>query len=176
MTGVADGPLDARAIDVPPVSPTDVTLVDGRTFAISDAAGNIWGAAHGLVHDDLRHLSQFVLRIEGWTCEVLTGTATSPFSALFLQRVRLDDADEADAALIVRHRWVAEGLREDIEIDNPTGASIDLEIRLTVSADFAHLFDVKAGRNRPPGALLMRGDDWHLVGHTDELRVPVEAL
>ena len=51
-------PLDADAETVPPVLRHQLVLVDGRTFAISDEAGQMWAPTHGLVHDDLRHLSR----------------------------------------------------------------------------------------------------------------------
>ena len=49
--------LDADAEAVPSVR-HQLVLLDGRTFAISDEAGQMRAPTHGLVHDDLRHLSR----------------------------------------------------------------------------------------------------------------------
>ena len=53
-------PLDSAAESVPSVGRRQLVLVDGRTFAISDEAGQMTAATHGRVHDDFRHLSHFV--------------------------------------------------------------------------------------------------------------------
>ncbi len=161
------GPLDRDAAEVPASRPTDVTLVDGRTFAISNAAGDIWAATHGLIHDDLRHLSEFVLRFDNRDLEVLTGTAISPFAGVFVQRMRAAPDAESNAATVIRRRFLGGGFREDIEVHNPTPSAIALDLTLRVGADFAHLFDVKAGHGRAPGALEASGDAWLLVDPED---------
>ncbi len=161
------GPLDRDASDVPASKPHDVTLVDGRTFAISDVAGDMWDATHGLMHDDLRHLSEFTVRTPGREIEILTGTAVSPFSGAFVQRLRFDHEPEGDALLMVRRRWIGDGLREDIELANPTGTAVSVDVTLRVGADFAHLFDVKAGHGSEPGTLVADGDAWIIVAPND---------
>ncbi|MEO6469230.1 MAG: glycogen debranching N-terminal domain-containing protein [Acidimicrobiia bacterium] len=161
------GPLDRDAADVPASKPRDVTLVDGRTFAISDVAGDMWDVTHGLMHDDLRHLSEFTVRTPGREIEVLTGTTVSPFSGAFVQRLRLDHEPEGAALLMVRRRWIGDGLREDIELTNPTGTAVVVDLTLRVGADFAHLFDVKAGYGGEPGALVPDGDAWRIVAPND---------
>lgn len=157
------GPLDTDAADVPAARPTDVTLVDGRTFAISDSVGDIWDITHGLMHDDLRHLSEFTLRAPEREIEVLTGTAVSPFSGVFVQRLLAHDDSEGTASMIIRRRWVAGGLREDIEVYNPTSTDVAIDLELKVAADFSHLFDVKAGVGCDPGAMVESEDGWLLL-------------
>ena len=161
------GPLDRDAADVPATRPNDVTLVDGRTFAISDRAGDMWDATHGLMHDDLRHLSEFTVHTPGRQIEILTGTAVSPFSGAFVQRLRSDHEPEGDALLMVRRRWVGDGLREDIVLQNPTAAAVTVEVVLRIAADFAHLFDVKAGLGSEPGTLVPASDAWIILAPSD---------
>ncbi len=161
------GPLDRDAADVPASKPHDVTLVDGRTFAISDVAGDMWDATHGLMHDDLRHLSEFTVRTPGRETEILTGTAVSPFSGAFVQRLRFGHEPEGDALLMVRRRWIGDGLREDIELVNPTGTAVAVDVSLRIGADFAHLFDVKSGHGAEPGMLVPDGDAWVIVAPND---------
>ena len=166
MTEIS-GPLDRDAADVPASRPNDVTLVDGRTFAISDGAGDMWEATHGLIHDDLRHLSVFTVRTPGRDIEVLTGTAVSPFSGAYVQRLRSGHEPEGDALLMVRRRWIGDGMREDIELRNPTASAVIVELVLRVAADFAHLFDVKAGLGSEPGVLIPDSDAWLIVAPKD---------
>ena len=72
-------PLDARAESVPVVgAPGEITLVDGRTFAISDHAGNCLGGTHGVVHDDLRHVSKLRVWIDDGELHTLASTRADP--------------------------------------------------------------------------------------------------
>src|SRR6478752_5903684 len=52
------GPMDSPATSVPATVGAQLVLVEGRSFAISDTAGQMMSGTHGLVHDDLRHLSE----------------------------------------------------------------------------------------------------------------------
>src|SRR5687767_14404147 len=104
-------PLDSEADRVPSIGRRQLVLVDGRTFAISDEAGQMTGATHGLVHDDLRHLSRFTVTIDESVMEVLASSAPTPLSAVIVGR--LGAGSEASArAVLTRRRWVASGLRE----------------------------------------------------------------
>src|SRR5215211_4432467 len=85
-------PHDAAADVVPAVGGSgDLTLVDGRTFAISDAAGDMTGGTHGLIHDDRRHLSFLRLGVRGVALQNLASTTPSPLTAVTV--CRLLDAD-----------------------------------------------------------------------------------
>ena len=79
--------FDAGAETVPSVPRHQLVLVDGRTFSISDEAGEMWAPTHGLVHDDVRHLSRLQATIEGSTIEVLASTSPTPLSAVIVGRV-----------------------------------------------------------------------------------------
>ena len=83
-------PLDTDADTVPPVLRHQLVLVDGRTFAISDEGGQMWAPTHGLVHDDLRHLSRLDASLDEGPIEVLASTAPTPLSAVIVGRVHDD--------------------------------------------------------------------------------------
>jgi len=51
--------------------------------------------------------------------------------------------------LVTRQRYLGDGMREDIAIRNTARQPAALEVMLTVGADFADLFDVKAGLAQP---------------------------
>ena len=142
--------MDTRGSSVPVVGGPDLlTLVDGRTFAISDRSGDVHGGVHGLVHDDLRHLSRLVLTVDGTPLTPIASAATSPFDALIVHRLR--DASGAELpALLIRRRRLAEALRDDVELWPTARQYVSVLLTIQFGADFAHIFDVKAGAGRPP--------------------------
>jgi len=122
-------PLDSAAESVPSVGRRQLVLVDGRTFAISDEAGQMSAATHGLVHDDLRHLSHFVLTLGQGETEVLASSAPTPLSAVIVARLGRG-AESSRRAVMTRRRWVASGLREDVHVHN-TSPSRQNEVGVT---------------------------------------------
>jgi len=130
-----------------PVGPGTVTLVEGSSFCISQANGDIQPEhPHGVFHDDTRILSRWNLRVNGQTLESLTASTTEPYRALFIGRVPRADG-YADSPLIVeRVREVGAGILEEITVRNYSPAEAECEITLTVESDFADLFEVKEAR------------------------------
>jgi glycogen debranching enzyme len=137
-------PLDADAALVPSIGRQQLVLVDGRTFAISDDSGQMEAGSHGMVHDDLRHLSRFRLQVLEADPELLASSAPTPLSAVIVARL-VHRADPSVRAVVTRRRWIASGLREDLHVHNTTAMPQRWTVGLTVSADFAHVFDVKEG-------------------------------
>ena len=137
-------PLDVEADTVPPVLRHQLVLVDGRTFAISDEGGEMWAPTHGLVHDDLRHLSRLDVSLAEGPIEVLASTAPTPLSAVIVGRVH-DGHESRQPGVVTTRRWVAGGLRQDVRVQNPSGVERRWSLRIRLAADFAHVFDVKAG-------------------------------
>src|SRR3990170_3993861 len=156
-------PHDAAADTVPAVGGSgDLTLVDGRTFSISDAAGDMVGGTHGLVHDDRRHLSTLRLGVSGVALQNLARTTPSPLTAVTVSRLIDDDGIPA-SCLVVRRRLLAGGMREDIELRETGPVARSLELVVRVGADFAHVFDVKASLRGPPASLRVDEDGCSLV-------------
>ena len=54
--------------------------------------------------------------------------------------------------LVVRRRYVGDGMREDVTIQQHRLAARHLRVTLAADADFADLFEVKDGRARPQAA------------------------
>jgi glycogen debranching enzyme len=142
----------------------DLVTVDGRSFAISTEAGDMVAPTHGLVYDDLRHLSRFRLVVTSSRAELLAASTPTPMSALAVSRVATvvdrgghDGDDESDGAaqrgddtdvLLIRRRRLAGGLVEEMTLRNPHPRSVRVRLELEVAADFAHVFDVKGGTAR----------------------------
>jgi glycogen debranching enzyme len=130
-----------------PVGSGTVTLVEGSSFCISLANGDIHPEfPHGVFHEDTRILSRWNLSVNGQPLEPLTAAIKEPYRALFIGRVPRSDG-YADSPLIVeRLREVSAGLREEVSIRNYSGEAAECVVSLNVESDFADLFEVKEAR------------------------------
>jgi glycogen debranching enzyme len=141
MTGwnadTAAGPLGAGS----------VTLVEGSSFCISSANGDIHPEyPHGVFHGDTRVLSRWNLTVDGEPLEPLAAKTKEPYRALFAGRVLRSDG-YADSPLIVeRLRELGVGIQEQITVRNYSSAPVECVVSLRVEADFADLFEVKEAR------------------------------
>ncbi|GAA1256499.1 amylo-alpha-1,6-glucosidase [Arthrobacter pascens] len=130
-----------------PVGSGTVTLVEGSSFCISLANGDIHPEhPHGVFHEDTRILSRWNLSVNGQPLEPLTAATREPYRALFIGRVPRSDG-YADSPLIVeRLREVGAGIREEITIRNYSADAAECVVSLSVESDFADLFEVKEAR------------------------------
>jgi glycogen debranching enzyme len=135
--------------DTPPDIVDAIHVLEGSTFMISDRRGDVpAGVAGGLFHEDTRFLSRYELRLNGTIPEILTSGEVDYYSAeFFTANVPTDQLDER-SVLVQRHRFVGEGLHDDIYVHNHAGAPVKLELRLGLGADFADLFEVKDRREK----------------------------
>ncbi|HVA08758.1 MAG TPA: glycogen debranching N-terminal domain-containing protein [Acidimicrobiales bacterium] len=126
-----------------------VTLVEGATFCICAPNGDIRpGAEQGLFFRDTRFLSRFQLTVDGLELEALAAQCPAPYAGTFICR-RPPRAGTADSTLlVVRHRYVGNGMREDVVVRNLGRETAAVLLLLEVDADFAGLFEVKEGRAR----------------------------
>ena len=79
--------LHLLADAVPAGGRHDLVVVDGRSFAISAETGDMTAATHGLVYDDLRHLSRLRMTVTGGQVELLAASTPTPLSAVVVSRV-----------------------------------------------------------------------------------------
>ncbi len=139
--------------------PGTVTLVEGTTFCICGRSGDIRpGAEQGLFYRDTRFVSRFELTVDGQPAQPLTVQRTSPYSATFVTR-RPPQRGIADSTLlIVRRRYVGNGLLEQVSVQNVSREAATVELAITVDTDFAGLFDVKEGRAQSREGIERSGD------------------
>jgi glycogen debranching enzyme len=124
-----------------------VSLVEGRCFCVSGPSGDIGTAGgHGLVVRDTRFLDHLELRVDGEPLEALTVEQIGPHAATFVTRPRPRPGLADSTLLVVRRRYVGNGLVEDVTLENLSGREVDVILTLTATTDFAGLFDVKEGR------------------------------
>ncbi|KAE8763905.1 amylo-alpha-1,6-glucosidase [Georgenia thermotolerans] len=155
-----------------------VTLIEGSSFCISDAAGDISpGGVQGLFVRDTRVLSRWELRVDGEPVEPLTVFAEETYQATYVGRAR-PRAGLADSTLLVeRHRFVSAGMREDLVVRNLGRETAAFAMTVHVGADFGDLFEVKQGNVTSRGDHRISFDEHELrlarrwQGHTREVVV-----
>jgi glycogen debranching enzyme len=126
-----------------------VTLIEGSTFCISEMGGDIVpDRSHGLFVRDTRMLSRWELRVDGIEPQALSVQQPEPYSATFLGRMPPQAGKADSTVLVVRRRYVGDGMREDITLRNTSARSKRVQVAVVAEADFADLFEVK-GRSKP---------------------------
>jgi glycogen debranching enzyme len=124
-----------------------ITLIEGSSFCISDANANMDArAVQGLFVQDTRVISRWRLRINGADVLPVTVHRSDPFAASFIGRVAPADGRSDSAVLVIRRRYVGNGMREDITVRSTGADSARCRVELAVSADLADLFEVKDQR------------------------------
>lgn len=135
----------------PPLSTSagSVTLIEGVTFCICDQAGDIHpGSGQGLFFRDTRLLSRWELDVDEVDVEPLAVQSSVPYAAAFIGR-RPPRPGLADSTLlVVRRRYVGNGMREDITVRNVGREAAAVRLTLYAASDFADLFEVKEDRVR----------------------------
>ena len=130
----------------PPELGTDaIAVLEGRTFMLSDAAGDVpTGCVGGLLHDDTRFVSCWELTLDGSPLSVLKSGPVDYYSAAFFLTNPDLEGIRANTLTIRRLRFVGDGLSEQIAVYNPTPVPVRVRLRLSVGSDFADLFEVKS--------------------------------
>ena len=135
------------------------TLIEGSSFCISDPGGDIRpGHPQGLFVRDTRVLSRWELTIDGNEPQPLSVQHGEPYAATFLSRVAPRAGKADSTVLVVRHRYVGDGLREDITIRNTAARTVRCVLAISADADFADLFEVK-GRSKPRASASVHAAD-----------------
>jgi glycogen debranching enzyme len=130
-----------------------VTTLEGSTFCLSGRTGDVAGEPQGLFLHDARLVSRFELHLDGRPLEPLSVADELPYEATFVLREAARHGRSAPDLLVLRRRWVGDGMREDIELRNHGRVPVDARVHLFADADFADLFEVKGNLAGavPPG-------------------------
>jgi glycogen debranching enzyme len=129
-----------------------VTLVEGGGFCVCGSTGDmVADEPHGLFFRDTRVLSRWQLLVDGATPELLARLEGEPFATTFVARARPQAGRADSTVLVLRHRYVGDGMREDLVLRNLANRPVTCTLSITADADFADLFEVKEGRVRPRG-------------------------
>ena len=124
---------------------SDLTVLDGNTFFVSDAAGDVEPGpdANGFFHADMRHLSTWRLLVNGRPMHVLTSRTVDYYSAAVFGTLATVGVGENPPISIRRDRFVAGGVHEDLTVQNHSDRPQTVMIEVRYGADFADIFEVK---------------------------------
>ena len=124
-----------------------LVVLDGSTFFVSAENGDVDSSpgterVEGLFHSDVRHLARWSLLVDGAPIEVLSSRNVDYYSARIVGTAAARGAD----VTVRRERVVADGVHEDIWVDNHTATDLDIMLRLEFGTDFADLLAIKFQR------------------------------
>jgi glycogen debranching enzyme len=123
-----------------------VQILEGNTFVVSDARGDIEASATdptGLFSFDTRFLSRWVLTVNGERLTALSTDDLQYFQARFFLVPGTGTVYIDSKLSVIRQREVADGFHEELRILNHENEPVELEIRIEAASDFADLFEVK---------------------------------
>jgi glycogen debranching enzyme len=128
-----------------------VSIASGTTFLVSDSAGNITSpGTSGLFIRDTRHLSEYLLRIDGETVVPLQSAVTGPGqSQHYAMLANLKDIP-AQSLVVHRVRTLGAQFVDQITVTNYADDRVALTLSLEVDADFADMFEVRGLTQRVP--------------------------
>src|SRR6266511_3765162 len=135
-----------------------LVVLDGSTFFVSAPSGDVVGVeADGFFHADVRHLSTWRLLVDGAPMRVLTSRNLRYYSAAIFGTLASARVGENPPVSIQRERIVADGVHEDLLIENNSEVGRTLRVELRYGSDFADIFDIK---DRTP----KKGRTWAELG------------
>ncbi|MDQ0925636.1 glycogen debranching enzyme [Pseudarthrobacter sp. W1I19] len=128
------------------MAPGAVTLLEGASFCISSANGDIDpGSPQGAFFNDTRFIGEWNLTVNGSPIEALSAVTPDPYRARFIGRVPAT-ANAESTLLVERERSLEHGLTERVIVRNHSRVEAACRLVLVVDTDFADLFEVKEGR------------------------------
>src|SRR5689334_8798201 len=109
-----------------------VSLVEGTTFCLSDAAGHFEpGVVSGLFAFDTRVLSRWSLTVDGRAPEALSVREVAPGAADFVLRAQPLAGTADSTLLVVRHRRVTgTGMVEAVTLTNLDAEPAEVRVAL----------------------------------------------
>lgn len=131
-----------------------LVILDGSTFFVSERSGDVDAKeAEGFFFADMRHLSVWQLLVDGSPIRLLTSRTPEYYSARIFGTLASARVGENPAISIRRDRIVADGVHEDLTVENHSEQQRQLRLEVRFGSDFADIFEVK---ERSP----KRGKTW----------------
>jgi glycogen debranching enzyme len=123
-----------------------ISILDGSTFAVSNRAGDMNAGPdqpHGFFYKDTRHLSRWVLTVNGVAPAALSTDTVEYYFAQFFLAPPTGTIYRDPSLSLIRRRLIGDGFVEEIALMNHGAAPAELVVRVEAGADFADLFEVK---------------------------------
>jgi glycogen debranching enzyme len=123
----------------------ELVVLDGSTFLVSDPSGDVVGdgSARGFFYADTRHLSVWQVTIDGEALNPLTSRNIDYYSARIVGMLGGCHVGQNPTLTVQRDRIVADGIHEDISVENHADETRQVVVEVRYAADFADLFEVK---------------------------------
>jgi len=129
----------------------ELVVLDGSTFFVSDEAGDVAdGGTNGFFFQDVRHLSRWLLTIDGSPIRVLSSRVVDYYSARVFGTAPISRVGSNPSISIQRDRIVAGGVHEDLWVRNHSEVEQQVILELSYGSDFADIFELKETRADPP--------------------------
>lgn len=143
------------------VGPAVMTMNDNDRVLVTAPDGAIVDPEeHGLFVRDTRLVSRYELRLNGRAPILLSSAPIRFHSARFEltnETIRDADGEIPRQSLWLRiDRTIRGGVHEDLTLTNYAQRSVALRLEVTIEADFADIFDVRAGSHVPRGTIQTR--------------------
>lgn len=155
-----------------------LVMVEGAAFLVSGPGGDVDPRrAEGFFFRETRFLSRWELTVNGRTPEALAVSAPDPYRATLVSQVAPPGGRGDSTLLVLRHRFVGRGLREDLVVRNLADEASYCAVEIAYDADFAELYAVRSGHGLPEGPAGTEVRDGVLVfsrrhgSHRRELRI-----
>jgi glycogen debranching enzyme len=122
----------------------DLVLVDGSTYFLSAASGDIeLRSAEGFFHADMRHLSTWRLLVDDEPLHVLASSCVDYYSARIVGTLASAAHGTNPPVTIRRDRFVADGVHEDLVVENHSEQERPLTLELRFGSDFGDILECK---------------------------------
>src|SRR5262245_5326674 len=142
-----------------------VKILAGNTFVVSDDRGDIEASLTdptGLFSFDTRHLSKWVLTINGERLTALSTDELEYFETRFTLVPGIGTVYVNATLTVTRERVMSNGFHERVQIQKHGNEPSELTVHIDAGCDFADLFEVKDALQKK-GALSSRVEDQHLI-------------
>jgi glycogen debranching enzyme len=159
-----------------------ITLIEGSTFCLSSNSGGILpDRPQGLFVSDTRVISGWRVHVDGMAAEPLTTLDGDRYRATFVGRIPPRRGRADSMLMVLRTRYVGDGMREDIVLRNVGVEAAGVLVTMAVEADFADLFEVKECRVIPAGGVSVDVGansltyTWTMPGDTRSMQVTASS-
>jgi glycogen debranching enzyme len=119
----------------------ELIIVDGTTFLFTDRNGDVEAdRPEGFFHEDVRHLSRWLLTIDGKPLQTLTCRVVDYFSSRI---VAAEEGETQPTISVTRDRFVSEGFHEDVVVTNHGEQERRVRVTLAFGCDFADVLEAQ---------------------------------
>jgi glycogen debranching enzyme len=140
------------------VAPPGITISQGRTFMVTNSAGEINPQTdEGVFAVDTRFISYYRLFINRMPWALINSSQLNFYASrtyLTNPKFSTEDGDvEPNTIGLTLERTVEDGIHEDFYIVNYTGKKVRFALEIALRSDFADLFEVKSKHFVPRGRM-----------------------